>query len=97
MTNYIVMTDEDSLMVCPKCDGTGRIEPDESGYDGCNLCNYGDGPTGFVTEVIRHGSFGPIVWDVVTGETRFATQDDLDHLPVGPDLTEEEEASIPAT
>lgn len=47
------------------------------------------------TEVIRFGSFGPIVWDLATGETRFATQDDLDRLPVGPDLTEEEEESIP--
>lgn len=46
-------------------------------------------------EIIRHGSFGPIVWDTATGETRAATQYDMDHLPVGPDLTEEEEASIP--
>lgn len=41
---------EDTLVVCPKCNGTGRIEPDESGYDGCDLCNYGDGPTGFVSD-----------------------------------------------
>jgi hypothetical protein len=46
------------------------------------------------TEIIRHGSFGPIVWDTATGETRAATQYDMDHLPVGEDLTEEEEASI---
>lgn len=42
--------------------------------------------------VIRHGSFGPIVW--VGGETRAADQRDLDTLPVGSDLTEAEEASI---
>lgn len=46
------------------------------------------------TECIRHGSFGPIVWDIQTGETRMATQDDLDTLPVGEDLTADEEASI---
>lgn len=46
------------------------------------------------TEQIRHGTFGPIVWDVITGETRYATQDDMDTLPVGPDLTPEEEDSI---
>jgi len=46
------------------------------------------------TEIIRHGSFGPIVWDTATGETRAATQYDMDHLPVGEDLTEEEEELI---
>lgn len=45
-------------------------------------------------EQIRHGTFGPIVWDTATGETRVATQDDMDNLPVGDDLTAEEEASI---
>ena len=46
-----------------------------------------------MTETIRYGTFGPIVWD--DGETRMATQDDMDTLPVGDDLTAEEEASIP--
>lgn len=46
-------------------------------------------------EQVRHGSFGPIVWDTATDETRCATQQDMDELPVGPDLTAEEEASIP--
>ena len=46
------------------------------------------------SEEIRHGTFGPIVWNSATGETRVATQDDMDHLPVGDDLTPEEEASI---
>lgn len=45
-------------------------------------------------EVIRHGTFGPIVWDTQTGETRAATQKDMDELPVGDDLTEEEEEGI---
>lgn len=45
-------------------------------------------------EQIRHGTFGPIVWNIETGETRMATQDDLDTLPVGEDLTDDEEASI---
>ena len=43
---------------------------------------------------IRHGSFGPIVWDTVTGDTRVATQHDMDTLSVGPDLTDDEEAGI---
>lgn len=46
------------------------------------------------SEQIRHGSFGPIVWDTVTCDTRVATQHDMDTLPVGPDLTDEEEAGI---
>ena len=45
-----------------------------------------------MTEQIRYGSFGPIVWD--EGQTRYATQQDMDSLPVGEDLTEEEEAVI---
>jgi hypothetical protein len=45
-------------------------------------------------EVIRFGSFGPIVWNCQTEETRLATQDDLDTLPVGDDLSPEEEESI---
>lgn len=45
-------------------------------------------------EQIRHGSFGPIVWDTETGETRLPTQDDMDNLPVGDDLTPEEEEAI---
>jgi hypothetical protein len=45
-------------------------------------------------EQIRHGTFGPIVWDTETGETRMATQEDMDTLPVGEDLTAEEEATI---
>lgn len=45
-------------------------------------------------DIIRHGSFGPIVWNTATGETRMATQDDLDNLVVGDDLTEDEEAEI---
>jgi hypothetical protein len=47
-----------------------------------------------MSETIRYGSFGPIVWAVNEhGEatTRYADQEDLDTLPVGPDLTEEEE------
>ena len=50
-----------------------------------------------MSETIRYGSFGPIVWAVNEhGEatTRYATQDDLDTLPVGPDLTEEEEQEV---
>lgn len=46
------------------------------------------------TEVIRHGSFGPIVWNVASGETRAATQADMDALEVGDDLTQEEEEGI---
>jgi hypothetical protein len=46
------------------------------------------------TEIIRHGSFGPIVWDTDTGETRCADQHDMDTLPVGEDLTAEEEETI---
>jgi hypothetical protein len=49
---------------------------------------------GLKMEQIRHGTFGPIVWDTDTGATRVATQDDMDSLPVGPDLTAEEEDSI---
>lgn len=45
-------------------------------------------------EVIRHGSFGPIVCSLDSGCTRMATQEDIDTLPVGDDLTEEEEAAI---
>ncbi len=45
-------------------------------------------------EIIRHGSFGPIVWNTRTGETRMATQDDMDRLDVGDDLTADEEATI---
>lgn len=47
-----------------------------------------------MTEQIRYGTFGPIVWDTATGDTRMATQRDLDHLPQGDDLTEAEEATI---
>jgi hypothetical protein len=46
------------------------------------------------SEVIRYGTFGPIVWDLDTDLTRCATQDDMDTLPMGHDLTEEEEESI---
>jgi hypothetical protein len=46
------------------------------------------------TEIIRHGTFGPIVWDTATGATRVATQEDMDTLPVGDDLTAEEEEQI---
>ena len=45
------------------------------------------------TDIIRHGSFGPIVF-CADGTTRMATQDDLDTLPVGDDLDEDEEAAI---
>ena len=37
-----------NLAACPQCGGTARVDPDISGYDGCPLCNCGDGPTGFV-------------------------------------------------
>jgi hypothetical protein len=50
-----------------------------------------------MSETIRYGSFGPIVWAVNEyGEatTRYAAQVDLDTLPVGPDLTEEEMKEI---
>jgi|GEM_PF-5789056 hypothetical protein len=43
-------------------------------------------------EKIRHGSFGPIV-QTDTG-WRLATQEDMDTLPVGEDLTAAEEAEI---
>jgi len=46
------------------------------------------------SEEIRHGSFGPIVWDRATGATRVATQEDMDTLPVGEDLDDDEEAAI---
>ncbi len=45
-----------------------------------------------MTDRIRHGSFGPIV--ETTEGWRAATQDDMDTLPVGPDLTPEEESDI---
>lgn len=45
-------------------------------------------------EVLRYGSFGVIVWDLTTGETRMATQADMDDLPVGDDLTADEENEI---
>lgn len=45
-------------------------------------------------EIIRYGSFGPIVWDTDSHRTRLATQDDLDTLDVGDDLDEDEEAAI---
>jgi hypothetical protein len=48
-------------------------------------------------EIIRHGTFGPIVWDSSDDSTRAAGQDDMDSLPVGPDLTAEEEAAIEET
>jgi hypothetical protein len=44
-------------------------------------------------EQIRHGSFGPIVW-ATDGTTRVATQRDMDTLPVGADLTADEESEI---
>jgi hypothetical protein len=50
-----------------------------------------------MSETIRYGSFGPIVWAINEhGEatTRYATQDDLDILPVGADLTEKEEQGV---
>lgn len=47
-----------------------------------------------MTEQIRFGSFGPIVWNTVDGSTRLATQEDMDTLPVGNDLTSEEEDTI---
>jgi len=47
-----------------------------------------------MTETIRHGSFGPIVW-AEDGSTRMTTQVDMDTLQVGEDLDEEEESSIP--
>lgn len=45
-------------------------------------------------EVIRYGTFGAIVWDLDTGDTRMATQSDMDNLDVGDDLTDEEEETI---
>lgn len=47
---------------------------------------------GHPRETIRHGTFGPIVWS--ESGTRAATQRDMDTLPVGPDLTPEEEDEI---
>jgi hypothetical protein len=50
-----------------------------------------------MSETIRYGSFGPIVWAVNEygkATTRYAAQEDLDILPVGPDLTEEEEQEV---
>jgi hypothetical protein len=43
-------------------------------------------------EIIRHGTFGPIVWS--PDGTRLATQEDIDTLEVGEDLTEDEEVAI---
>lgn len=47
-----------------------------------------------MVEILRYGTFGPIVWDTDTHATRMATQDDLDTLPQGEDLTAEEEDEI---
>jgi hypothetical protein len=44
-------------------------------------------------DIIRHGSFGPIVY-CDDGSTRMATQEDMDTLEVGEDLSEEEESEI---
>ncbi len=44
-------------------------------------------------DIIRHGTFGPIVY-CDDGTTRAATQQDMDTLEVGDDLTEEEESEI---
>jgi hypothetical protein len=44
-------------------------------------------------DIIRFGSFGPIV-ETADG-WRFATQEDMDTLEVGEDLTPEEEDEIP--
>ena len=44
-------------------------------------------------EMIRHGSFGPIVW-LANGDSRTATQLDMDTLPVGEDLSADEESEI---
>ena len=46
------------------------------------------------TEILRHGSFGPIVQNTTTGEFRAADQHDMDTLPVGDDLTADEEETI---
>ena len=46
------------------------------------------------SETVRYGKSGPIVWDHAAGEGRAATQDDLDTLPQGDDLTEEEEEEL---
>lgn len=45
------------------------------------------------SDIIRFGSFGPIVY-TSDGKTRMATQEDLDTLEVGEDLSEEEEQAI---
>lgn len=45
------------------------------------------------TDIIRHGSFGPIVQ--TADGWRMATQHDLDTLLVGDDLDADEEESIP--
>jgi hypothetical protein len=47
-----------------------------------------------MSEIIRHATFGPIVYDTTTGQTRVATQQDMDELEVGDDLTPEEEEAI---
>lgn len=47
-------------------------------------------------EIIRYGSFGPMVWNTVTATSRCPTSDDLNDLPMGDDLTEDEEAAIDA-
>jgi hypothetical protein len=44
------------------------------------------------TDLIRYGSFGPLVQ--TQDGWRMATQEDLDILPAGEDLTPEEEAAI---
>src|SRR5690606_23704010 len=78
-----------------ECDASGRVLGllSKTTPIGRGLLSEENMPT--TTAVIRFGSFGPIVWDLATGETRAATQYDLNHLPVGEDLTEDEEASIP--
>lgn len=42
---------------------------------------------------IRYGSFGPIV-ETSPGDWRMADDEDLNILPVGPDLSAEEEEDI---
>lgn len=73
--------DRDGNAVSVECDEDGNWTVGETQPD----------PSSDV-EMIRHGSFGPIVWR--NGETRAATQRDMDMLPVGPDLTDDEVAEI---
>jgi hypothetical protein len=83
--NSGVINSWDTCIIHKSCNGARSDCQDSSG---------GKPGTGRgVDEMIRHGSFGPIVWGP-GGLTRVATQRDMDTLDVGADLTDDEESEI---